>query len=66
MSAVDYYRGFQHWRMAVLAEGVKRRYETAQMATTDVDFAHLDRRVLDLADLAEHHISQYAVVLSPS
>ena len=52
MSAVDYYRGFQHWRMAVLAEGVKKRYETAQMATSDVDFAHLDRRVLDLADLA--------------
>lgn len=65
VSAIDYYRGFQHWRMAVLAEGVKRRYETAQ-ATTDVDFAHLDQRVLDLADLAEHHISKYVSQLSPS
>jgi aminoglycoside phosphotransferase (APT) family kinase protein len=60
VSAVDYYRAFQHWRMAVLAEGVKKRYETAQMASTDVDFAHLDRRVLDLADLAEHHLALYA------
>jgi aminoglycoside phosphotransferase (APT) family kinase protein len=60
VSAVDYYRAFQHWRMAVLAEGVKQRYERAQMASTDVDFAHLDRRVLDLADLAEHHLARYA------
>lgn len=59
VSAVDYYRGFQHWRMAVLAEGVKRRYETAQMANTDVDFAHLDRRVLDLAELADRHLSRW-------
>ncbi|HVV30491.1 MAG TPA: phosphotransferase family protein [Mycobacteriales bacterium] len=59
VSAVEYYRAFQHWRMAVLAEGVKRRYETAQMASTDVDFAHLDRRVLDLADLAEQHLSRW-------
>ncbi|MGD9704591.1 MAG: phosphotransferase family protein [Acidimicrobiia bacterium] len=59
VSAVDYYRGFQHWRMAVLAEGVKRRYETAQMANADVDFAHLDQRVLDLAVLAETHLAAY-------
>ena len=65
VSAIDYYRGFQHWRMAVLAEGVKRRYETTQMAT-DVDFAHLGQRVLDLADLAQHHLSRYGSQLSPS
>ena len=59
VSAIDYYRGFQHWRMAVIAEGVKRRYETAQMANADVDFAHLDQRVIDLADLAEHHLAAY-------
>jgi len=61
VSAVDYYRGFQHWRMAVLAEGVKKRYESAQMATSEVDFDHLNRRVLDLADLAEHHLDRYAL-----
>jgi aminoglycoside phosphotransferase (APT) family kinase protein len=65
VSAIDYYRGFQHWRMAVLAEGVKRRYETTSRAT-DVDFAHLDQRVVDLADLAQHHLSRYRSQLSPS
>jgi aminoglycoside phosphotransferase (APT) family kinase protein len=60
VSAVDYYRGFQHWRMAVLAEGVKKRYESAQMANTDVDFDHLAQRVIDLAVLAERHLDAYA------
>ncbi len=59
VSAVDYYRGFQHWRMAVLAEGVKKRYESAQMATSDVDFEHLDQRVVDLAALAERYLDRY-------
>ena len=59
VSAVDYYRGFQHWRMAVLAEGVKKRYESAQMANTNVDFDHLSRRVVNLAALAEHHLDRY-------
>jgi aminoglycoside phosphotransferase (APT) family kinase protein len=61
LSDIDYYRGFQHWRMAVLAEGVKRRYETAQMATAAVDFDHLDRRVLDLAGLAHEYLRASAV-----
>jgi aminoglycoside phosphotransferase (APT) family kinase protein len=56
---VEYYRAFQHWRMAVLAEGVKKRYDTAQMANSDVDFAHLAQRVLDLADLAGSHLAAY-------
>jgi len=59
VSDVDWYRAFQHWRMAVLAEGVKKRYDTAQMANSDVDFAHLERRVLDLADLAGSHLAAY-------
>lgn len=59
VSAIDYYRAFQHWRMAVLAEGVKKRYESAQMANTNVDFAHLDRRVLELAALADEHLRAF-------
>jgi hypothetical protein len=43
----------------VLAEGVKHRYESAQMANADVDFAHLDQRVIDLAMLAERHLDLY-------
>ncbi len=65
VSAIDYYRGFQHWRMAVIAEGVKRRYETAQMANADVDFAHLGQRVLDLVDLADQHIAAYGAQRAP-
>jgi aminoglycoside phosphotransferase (APT) family kinase protein len=52
LAGIDYYRAFQHWKIAAIAEGVKRRYEQAQMASTDVDFAHLDRRVVDMAELA--------------
>jgi aminoglycoside phosphotransferase (APT) family kinase protein len=59
VSAVDFYRGFQHWRMAVLAEGVKKRYVTKQMASNEVDMAHLDRRVIDLVELADLHLSRY-------
>ena len=65
VSAIDYYRGFQHWRMAVISEGVKRRYETAQMPNADVDFAHLGQRVLDLVDLAEQHLGTYAAAPAP-
>ncbi len=57
LSDIEYYRAFQHWKVAILAEGVKRRYESAQMANTDVDFAHLARRVIDLAEQARHHLS---------
>ena len=57
LTAVEYYRAFQHWKVAILAEGVKRRYESATMATSDVDFDHLARRVVDLADLADHHLA---------
>jgi aminoglycoside phosphotransferase (APT) family kinase protein len=63
VSAVDYYRGFQHWRMAVLAEGVKKRYETAQLVNTSVDMAHLDRRVIDLVELADLHLSRFSKTL---
>ena len=59
VSAIDYYRGFQHWRMAVIAEGVKRRYESKQMASTDVDFGHLERRVNDLVGLADHFLDRF-------
>jgi aminoglycoside phosphotransferase (APT) family kinase protein len=59
VSAVEYYRGFQHWRMAVIAEGVKRRYESAQMANTNVDFEHLAQRVTNMAGMAAAHLDLY-------
>ena len=56
ISDLDYYRAFSHWRMAVIAEGIKRRYESRAMATVDVDFEHLERRVRLLASLADQHL----------
>lgn len=56
VSDIGYYRAFQYWKIAGLAEGVKRRYESAAMASTDVDFAHLAQRVVDLAELAHQHL----------
>jgi aminoglycoside phosphotransferase (APT) family kinase protein len=53
LSDVPYYRAFQYWKVAILAEGVKRRYETAQMVSETVDFAHMNKRVIDLVDLAD-------------
>jgi aminoglycoside phosphotransferase (APT) family kinase protein len=54
---IEFYRAFQHWKVAILAEGVKRRYEQASLAPADVDFAHLDRRVVDLAEQAHIHLA---------
>ncbi|MDO8363502.1 MAG: phosphotransferase family protein [Actinomycetota bacterium] len=52
VSGIQYYRAFQHWKIAVIAEGVKRRYENAAMASNDVDFEHLSQRVVNMAELA--------------
>jgi aminoglycoside phosphotransferase (APT) family kinase protein len=59
VSHLDYYRAFQHWRMAVIAEGVKMRYDTAQMASDEVDHGHLDRRVVDLVQLSRRYLARY-------
>ncbi len=59
VGAVEYYQAFQYWKVAALAEGVKRRYESQQMGQADVDFAHLDQRVIDLTTLAGDHLSRY-------
>jgi aminoglycoside phosphotransferase (APT) family kinase protein len=66
VSDLDYYRAFVHWRMAAIAEGIKRRYESGAMTaapSTDsksaagaVDFEHLERRVRVLAGLANEHL----------
>jgi aminoglycoside phosphotransferase (APT) family kinase protein len=37
VAAVDYYRAFQHWRLAAIVEGVYRRYVEGVMADTEVD-----------------------------
>ena len=56
LADIEYYRAFAYWRVAVIAEGIKRRYETAAMASQDVDLEFLDRRVTDLIELAGQHL----------
>ncbi|NMF88588.1 phosphotransferase family protein [Aromatoleum petrolei] len=55
LQAIDYYCAFCYWRIAVLAEGIKRRYETGVIAQhTDLDA--LDRRVRNRAAMAERYL----------
>jgi aminoglycoside phosphotransferase (APT) family kinase protein len=48
---LDYYRAFHYWRIAVIAEGMKRRYETGALAA-GVDVAAVAQRVVDRAQMA--------------
>jgi aminoglycoside phosphotransferase (APT) family kinase protein len=50
---VDYYRAFNYWRIAVIAEGMKRRYEHGALSTDNVDVAAIAQRVVDRARMAE-------------
>jgi aminoglycoside phosphotransferase (APT) family kinase protein len=50
---VDYYRAFSYWRLAVIAEGMKRRYETGALAAQGVDVSAIAQRVVDRAQMAE-------------
>ena len=52
VSDLGYYRAFSYWRVAVIAEGVKRRYEEGAMADRAIDPAAYGQRVADLAELS--------------
>lgn len=59
LEALDYFRAFAWWRMAVIADGVKRRYESNGTGSVAVDMAHVRKRVTRLAQLADHHLTTY-------
>jgi aminoglycoside phosphotransferase (APT) family kinase protein len=50
---LDYYRAFGYWKICVIAEGIKRRYQSGAMAEGQVDLEQVERRVRDRAALAE-------------
>ena len=54
---LNYYRAFAYWRIAVIAEGIKRRYETGAMAEHAADPAELDRCVRARAELADRFLT---------
>jgi aminoglycoside phosphotransferase (APT) family kinase protein len=49
VSGIAYYRAFSHWRLAAIAEGVKRRYMEGVMAGESVSIELYDRRVEEMA-----------------
>ena len=55
---IDYYRAFGYWRIAIIAEGIKRRYETGAMASHASDAAALDSRVRARAALADYFLTR--------
>jgi aminoglycoside phosphotransferase (APT) family kinase protein len=57
IGTLDYYRAFCYWRIAVIAEGIKRRYESGAMSSHTADSSELERRVRERAELANHFLS---------
>ncbi len=49
VSSVEYHRAFSYWRLAAIAEGVKRRYEEGVMADDSFDVGAYGERVVNLA-----------------
>lgn len=50
---LEYYKAFNYWRIAIIAEGMKRRYESGAMSAEGVDTGTIARRVVERAHLAE-------------
>lgn len=55
---VDYYRAFNYWRIAIIAEGILRRYTSGAMARSDYDVVALEKRVRDRAELADRFLGK--------
>jgi aminoglycoside phosphotransferase (APT) family kinase protein len=53
---VGFYRGFAAWRMAVIAEGIRHRYQAGAMADSDVDHGFLAWRIVDLLAQSDRHL----------
>lgn len=59
LHAIDWYRAFAYWRIAVLAEGMKRRYESGSMSSQATDLGVLERRVRLRAELADDALRRF-------
>ena len=53
---IGFYRGFAAWRMAVIAEGIRHRYQAGAMADSDVDHGFLAQRIVDLLAQSDRHL----------
>jgi aminoglycoside phosphotransferase (APT) family kinase protein len=56
---LDYYRAFGYWKICIIAEGIKRRYQSGVMAEGQVDLEQVERRVQGRATLAEQFLNRW-------
>ena len=61
---IEYYCAFCYWRIAVIAEGVKRRYETGRMSGQQVDIEALDLRVRQRAEMSRRYLDRASAAAS--
>jgi aminoglycoside phosphotransferase (APT) family kinase protein len=59
---LDYYRAFGYWKICIIAEGIKHRYQSGAMAEGQVDLGQVERRIQGRAALAEHFLSRWTAV----
>jgi len=52
LSDLNYYRALSYWRIAIIGEGMKRRYESGEMSANVSSIAAIAKRVHDRAELA--------------
>lgn len=60
VSDLDYYRAFCYWRIAIIGEGIKRRYESGAMGAGAIDLDAVARRVEARAEYADQHLQRWA------
>ena len=56
---LDYYRAFGYWKICIIGEGMKRRYQSGAMAEGQVDIDEVERRIRDRAAMARHFFNRW-------
>jgi aminoglycoside phosphotransferase (APT) family kinase protein len=59
LRCLDYYQAFGWWRMAVIGEGIKRRYEASRMGQAQTSRPDLGQRVQLMAVEADSYLRQF-------
>jgi aminoglycoside phosphotransferase (APT) family kinase protein len=59
VSDLDYYRALSYWRIAIIGEGMMRRYQSGEMPAERADLAAIDGRVRGRADLADEFLRAF-------
>lgn len=58
VSRIHYYRAFVLWRIAIIAEGIKRRYASGALGSKQSDLDMLEQRVRARAQLAAQALAE--------